>query len=275
MDDYVKKVDECKAFFERNLPWIPDVCIELGTGLGEMEEAMDVCWSSLYEDIPHFPVSTSPSHHGKLIVGNIKTAKVALFQGRFHYYEGYSLKEVAFPIRVFSCLGAKMLIAINAAGGLNLSFSSGDLMVIKDHINLIPDNPLRGENREEWGIRFPDLSRAYTEELRQRLFKIAERLGIRLKQGVFVAIPGPSLETPAETRFLRMIGADAVAMSLVPEVIVAVHGGLKVVGISVIANVNDPDKFKPILIEDVISGAQKAQEKLQRLLIDFIKDYFS
>ena len=275
MDEYVGKVRECRDFFKSRLPWTPDVCIELGTGLGELAEAMDVCWSSTYEDIPHFPFSTSPSHQGKLIVGNMGKARVAFFQGRFHYYEGYSLKEVTFPIRVFSTMGAKMLIACNAAGGLNPGFSSGDIMVIKDHINLIPDNPLRGANIDEWGVRFPDLSTAYTKELRERFLSIAENLGMELKQGTFVAIPGPSLETPAETRFLRLIGADAVAMSLVPEVIAAVHAGMKVLGLSVIANVNDPDNFVPILIEDVVTQAQRAQGELQRLIAAFIKDYYS
>jgi purine-nucleoside phosphorylase len=274
MEQYVAAVEETVSFFQRDLPWTPDVCLMLGTGLGGLAQAMDVAWKVSYGDIPNFPVSTSPGHAGKLLIGKIGNARVALFQGRFHFYEGYSARELTLPIRVMAGLGAKVLIGCNAAGGLNLDFSSGDLMLITDHINLIPDNPLRGSNIDRWGPRFPDLSQAYSIDLRENIVQVAENLGIALREGIFVAVPGPSLETPAETRFLRMIGADAVAMSLVPEVIVAVHAGMEVLGISVIGNVNDPDNFQPIFIEDVIAQARKAEHRLERLLVTFLKERF-
>jgi len=274
MEQYVAAVEETVDFFQRELPWTPDVCLMLGTGMGGVARAMDVAWAAFYGDIPNFPVSTSPEHTGKLLLGEIGNARVALFQGRFHFYEGYRTRELTLPVRVMAGLGAKVLIGCNAAGGLNLDFSSGDLMLIRDHINLIPDNPLRGANMDRWGPRFPDLSKAYSATLRKKMVQVAGNLGITLRDGVFVAVPGPSLETPAETRALRMIGADAVAMSLVPEVIVAVHAGMEVLGISVIANINDPDNFQPILIEDVIAQAHEAEHLLERLLVAFLKEFF-
>ncbi len=274
MEKYAAAVDETVNFFQRDLPWVPDICLMLGTGLGGMASAMDVAWNKLYEDIPNFPLSTSPDHAGRLLAGRIGNAKVVLFQGRFHFYEGYSTRELTFPVRVMAGLGTKLLIGCNAAGGLNLDFSSGDLMLITDHINLIPENPLRGPNMEKWGPRFPDLSGAYSIGLRKKVVQTAQELGMPLREGVFVAVPGPSLETPAETRFLRLIGADAVAMSLVPEVIVAVYSGMEVLGISVIANVNDPGNFQPILIEEVIAQAHNAEHRLERLLVAFLKEHF-
>ncbi len=271
LERYQREVGESATFLRDNLPFSPRVCVMLGTGLGGVVQGMDVAWSASYENIPNFPVSTAPEHAGRLWVGTVGKTPVAVFQGRFHYYEGYSTRRLTFPLRVMAALGAEIMIGCNAAGGLNLEYSSGDLMLIKDHINLIPENPLRGPNIDAWGTRFPDMSRAYSEELRTRAFEKGKELGISLKEGVFVAVPGPSLETPAETRFLRMIGGDAVAMSLVPEVIVAVHAGMKVLGISVIANVNNPDDFEPILIEDVVAQAQKAEKRLEDLLTAIIK----
>jgi len=272
MEDYVKAVEETTQFFLKDLPWTPDVCLVLGTGLGGLARAMDVAWLAPYANIPNFPRSTAPEQAGRLLIGEIGDARVALFQGRFHFYEGYSARELTLPVRVMANLGTKVFIGCNAAGGLNLGFASGDLMLITDHINLIPDNPLRGPNIDEWGLRFPDLSETYSVSLRKKIVQVANGLGMTLREGIFVAVPGPSLETPAETRFLRMIGADAVAMSLVPEVIVAVHAGMQVMGISVIANVNDPDNFQPILIEDVVAKAQEAEHHLERLLVAFLKE---
>ena len=269
---YVNQVNEARRFLEDRLPFIPRVTLMLGTGLGDLVNQMDTEIVFDYSEIPGFPVSTAPEHKGKLHIGRIGGTSCALFQGRFHFYEGYSTKKLTLPVRVMSLLGSNLLIACNAAGGLNLNFESGDLMLIKDHINLIPDSPLRGENVDEWGPRFPDLSKAYTKEMRELARSVAASSGIRLREGVFVCVPGPHLETPAETRYLRMIGADAVAMSLVPEVIVAVHGGMDVLGISVIANVNNPDDFKPILIEDIVEQAQKAEERLARLLTGFLSE---
>ncbi len=273
MDSYRKKVEEAVTFMQERLPLRPSVIVMLGTGLGGLADSMDVRLSLSYQDIPNFPVSTAPEHEGKLLVGYIGGTRCAIFQGRFHYYEGYSTRQLTLPVRVMALSGSKMLIACNAAGGLNLNFESGDLMLIRDHINLIPDNPLRGENIDEWGPRFPDLSDAYSLKLRELARSVGGSFGILLREGVFVCVPGPSLETPAETRYLRLIGADAVAMSLVPEVIVARHAGMEVLGISVIANVNDPDDFTPILIEDVVAQAQKTEKNLERLLEGLLMEY--
>ncbi len=273
MDSYRKKVEEALAFLKDRLSFRPTVTIMLGTGLGGLVEAMDVKLTLSYGEIPHFPVSTAPEHAGKLLAGFIGGTRCVIFQGRFHYYEGYTTRQLTLPVRVMALAGSKVLIGCNAAGGLNLNFESGDLMLIRDHINLIPDNPLRGANIEQWGPRFPDLSDAYSIELRELARSVGGSSGILLREGVFVCVPGPSLETPAETRYLRLIGADAVAMSLVPEVIVARHAGMEVLGISVIANVNDPDDFTPILIEDVVAQAQKSQGHLEKLLQGLLMEY--
>lgn len=272
-EKHIQEVEEAVSFLKERLPSPPSVVLMLGTGLGEVAEALEDAEAIPYSTIPNFPVSTSPEHRGNLVCGTIDGVSCAVFQGRFHYYEGYSARELTLPVRVMALLGARVLVACNAAGGLNLDFNSGDLMLIRDHINLIPDNPLRGPNVDQWGERFPDMSDAYDPELRKMAGMVGRGLGITLAEGVFVAVPGPSLETPAETRYLRMIGADAVAMSLVPEVIVARHAGMRVLGISVIANVNDPDHFKPILIEDVIENAQKAQQRLARLLTGLLMEF--
>jgi purine-nucleoside phosphorylase len=195
-----------------------------------------------------------------------------LCQGRFHAYEGYSLRQVTFPVRMMASLGVKTLIVTNAAGGLNPLFKAGDLMLICDHINLMGDNPLVGENIDAWGPRFPDLSQVYDRGLREKTAAVARRLGIGLRQGVYVAVKGPSLETPAETRFLRQIGADAVGMSTVPEVITAVHAGLRVLGISVISNVNLPDAMAPIAIEAIIDTVARAEPQLVELLLGVIQE---
>ena len=267
------QINASLAYFKREIPLMPDVCLMLGTGLGGVAKAMDIAWSKEFKDIPNFPVSTSPAHAGRLLAGTINGTKTALFQGRFHYYEGYSASALALPVQVVALLGAKLLIACNAAGGLNPAFSSGDIMLIKDHINFIPDNPLRGTNIDAIGPRFPDMSQTYNKDTRRKVMKLAGELGIALKEGVFAAVSGPSLETPAETRFLRMAGADAVAMSLVPEVIAAAHAGMTIVGLSVIANVNDPDNFRPILIEDVIEQAGRAEGRLEQLIVSILKEW--
>ncbi len=273
MDSYRQHVEAALGFLRERLPFRPTVTIMLGTGLGGLCEAMEIKLSMAYSDIPNFPISTAPEHAVKLLVGHIGGTRCTVFQGRFHYYEGYSARKLTLPVRVMALAGSKVLIACNASGGLNLNFESGDLMLIKDHINLIPENPLRGENFDDWGPRFPDLSDAYSKELRRLARSVGGSFGILLREGVFVCVPGPSLETPAETRYLRLIGADAVAMSLVPEVVVARHAGMKVLGISVIANVNDPDNFRPILIEDVVAQAQKAENNLARLLQGLLMEY--
>ncbi len=271
-DLYFKKVKETYEYLEKIIPFKPDIIITLGTGLSSLGDRVNKVAVFPYKEIPNFPVSTVETHKGQLVFGILEEKKIAVLQGRFHYYEGYSAKELTFPLRVLTLFKPKVYIVSNASGGLNLSFKSGDIMLIKDHINLIPDNPLRGPNYEEWGERFPDMSQAYDPELRELFKKVARDLEEEIKEGVYVAVPGPSLETPAETRFLRIIGADAVGMSTVPEVIVAVHAGLKVLGLSVISNVNDPDNFKPILFSEVVKQSKKAEKRLEKLVKAFIKE---
>jgi len=271
-DQYFKKVEDTYLFLKEKISFSPDIIITLGTGLSSLGEKIEKVAAFPYKEIPNFPVSTVETHKGELIFGLLEGKKVAVLQGRFHYYEGYSAKELTFPLRVLTLFKPKIYIVSNAAGGLNLSFKSGDIMLIKDHINLIPDNPLRGINNEKWGPRFPDMSCAYAPELRELFKKVSQKLNEKVREGVYVAVPGPSLETPAETRFLKIIGADAVGMSTVPEVIVAVHAGVKVLGISIISNVNDPDNFKPILFSEVVEISKKTEKKLEKLMKAFIKE---
>lgn len=266
-------VEAAVAFLRRRIAQPPEVLIQLGTGLGELAGAMQVDGSLAYEEIPHFPRATVTSHAGRLVFGTLAGRPTAILQGRFHYYEGYSAREVAFPIRVLALLGVTTAIITNASGGLNPSYRPGTLMVFADHLNLLGDNPLRGPNIEAWGPRFPDLSTPYDPQLRQLALDLGQRLGLdELVSGTYVCIPGPSLETPAETRFLRMIGADAVGMSSVPEILVALHAGLRVLGLSVVANVNDPDCFQPIRIDEIIAAARKAEPRLQQLIIHLLAE---
>ncbi|WP_448871571.1 purine-nucleoside phosphorylase [Desulfobulbus propionicus] len=271
--EYKRQVEAAVAFLRERIQDPPEVLIQLGTGLGELARAMQGATTLSYEEIPHFPRSTVTSHAGNLVIGRLAGKRTAILQGRFHCYEGYSAREVAFPIRVLALLGVKTAIITNASGGLNPAFRPGTLMIFDDHINLLGDNPLRGPNIDAWGERFPDLSTPYAPELRQLALGLARRLGLsETTSGTYVCIPGPSLETPAETRFLRMIGADAVGMSSVPEILVALHAGLRVLGLSVVANVNDPDHFQPILIDEVIGAARKAEPRLQQLIIHILAE---
>nr|WP_321464739.1 purine-nucleoside phosphorylase [uncultured Desulfobulbus sp.] len=271
--EHKAQVEAAVAFLQARIGNTPEVLIQLGTGLGELAKAMQGATSIAYEEIPHFPRSTVTSHAGNLVVGRLAGKSTVILQGRFHFYEGYSAREVAFPIRVLSLLGVKTAIITNASGGLNPSYRPGTLMVFADHLNLLGDNPLRGPNIDAWGERFPDLSTPYAPELRQLALERAKCMGLdEVVTGTYVCIPGPSLETPAETRYLRMIGADAVGMSSVPEILVALHGGMRVLGLSVVANVNDPDHFQPILIEDVIAAARKAEPRLQQLIINILAE---
>lgn len=266
-------VEAAVAFLRTRIAEPPEVLIQLGTGLGELAKAMQVKCTLAYEEIPHFPRSTVTSHAGRLVFGTLAGRRTAILQGRFHYYEGYSAREVAFPIRVMALLGVTTAIITNASGGLNPSFRPGTLMVFTDHINQLGDNPLRGPNIDAWGERFPDLSTPYDPQLRQLALHLAARLGLaEVASGTYVCIPGPSLETPAETRFLRMIGADAVGMSSVPEILVALHAGLRVLGLSVVANVNDPDHFQPIRIDEIIAAARKAEPRLQQLIVNILEE---
>lgn len=271
--EHKQQVETAVAFLRECIDEPPEVLIQLGTGLGELARAMQDACTLAYEAIPHFPRSTVTSHAGNLVVGRLAGKRTAILQGRFHCYEGYSAREVAFPIRVLALLGAKTAIITNASGGLNPAFRPGTIMVLADHLNLLGDNPLRGPNVDGWGERFPDLSTPYAPELRRLALALAERLKLaEVTSGTYVCIPGPSLETPAETRFLRMIGADAVGMSSVPEILVALHAGMRVLGLSVVANVNDPDHFQPILIEEIIAAARKAEPRLQQLIINILAE---
>jgi purine-nucleoside phosphorylase len=271
---FVGRVEEARAFLAARLPETPELVLVLGTGLGGAANLLSDRLLIPYEEIPHFPRSTVTSHAGNLICGRLAGKRVAALQGRFHYYEGYSTRELTMPVRVLALLGAKTLVVSNAAGGLNPAFDPGTLMLIADHLNFIPDNPLRGPNVDAWGPRFPDLSQAYDRELRHKTLAAAGRLGLdRVGEGVYAAIAGPSLETPAETRYLRNCGADAVGMSTVPEVIVARHAGMRVLGLSVVANVNNPDNFQPILLEEIIRETEACGERVVRLLAEVLPTF--
>lgn len=273
MESFKQRVDEAVRFLRDRMPEVPEIVLVLGTGLSGLGERIDSPVILPYAEIPNFPKATVASHAGNLIFGRLCGKPVAVLQGRFHYYEGYSARELTMPIRVLSLIGAKTLIVSNSAGGLNPAFAPGTLMVVRDHLNLIPDNPLRGPNVDAWGPRFPDLSAPYDRRLIDTALACAAKEQIdRVTTGVYVAIPGPSLETPAETRYLRQCGADGVGMSTVPEVIVAIHAGMRVLGLSVVANVNDPDNLKPIILEEIIEETRRAEDRLSRLLLAILPE---
>ena len=272
MQEYKEKVEETVSFLQGKIRKSPAVIIILGTGLGGLVDSIETDILLPYDEIPHFPRATGPGHQGNLIFGTLCSKNVAVLQGRFHYYEGYSTREITFPLRSLSLLGADTLIVTNAAGGLNPDYTPGTIMIIRDHLNFIGENPLRGANIDAWGPRFPDLSEPYDTKLMAAALQCAENLHMtHVTTGVYVAIPGPSLETPAETRFLRTAGADAVGMSTVPEVIVARHAAMRVLGLSAVANVNDPDNFTPIRLEDIIKAARETEPALQELISEVLK----
>jgi len=263
---FLEKIEEARQYIVGKTKTTPRIGILLGTGLGGLVDRINIKASIPYDGIPNFPRSTVESHMGNLVIGSLAEREVVVMQGRFHYYEGYSMQQVTFPIRVMNALGVGVLIISNAAGGLNPQFNPGDIMIITDHINLTGDNPLIGPNIDTLGPRFPDMSQPYTKNLVSLTEKVALEEKIHLQKGVYVGLMGPSLETAAETRFLRMIGADAVGMSTVPEVIVAVHSGMKVLGLSVISNLNFPDNLKPHSLEEIIAVANNAAPRLVKLI---------
>ncbi len=268
-----KKIVEASQAVREALPdFHPEVAMILGSGLGHLAETMDVHAAIPYWKIPHFPVSTVPGHPGRLLLAELAGRRLVVMQGRFHYYEGYSMQEVTFGVRVMGFLGARILIVSNAAGGVNPDFRPGDLMLIRDHINLMPENPLRGPNDETLGPRFPSMHNAYDRDLREKVQEVARGLGIALKEGVYVALQGPNLETPAEYRMVRLLGGDAVGMSTVPEVIVANHMGMKVVGFSVITNVPDFEHPQETTHEEVMTVAREAGERLSQVVHGFLKN---
>lgn len=249
----------------------PRVALILGTGLGGLADAITVDVSIGYGDIPQFPLSTVESHVGRLLCGTLAGQTVVAMQGRFHRYEGYSLQQVTFPVRVLRALGADVLIVSNACGGMRADWAAGDLMVISDHINLLGDSPLIGPNDDAVGPRFPDMSAPYDAELRGHARAVAAERGITLRDGVYVAVTGPNLETRAEYRWLRGIGADVVGMSTVPEVIVAVHGGMRVLGLSVITDQCIPETLEPATVERILAVAAGAEPKLTSLVTGVVE----
>ncbi len=267
----LEKINEAAEFIRKRGVKQPEIGIILGTGLGTLfvKEIKNPIIIN-YNSIPHFPISTVEFHKGQLIYGEIKGKKVLAMQGRFHYYEGYSMQQITLPVRVMKLLGVKNLLISNAAGNMNLKWKKGELMLIDDHINLQPDNPLRGENFEVLGPRFPDMSQPYSKKMNDLAVKIAKAKKIKLNKGVYVAVMGPNLETRAEYRFLHQIGADAVGMSTVPEVLVANHMGLPCCAVSVLTDDCDPDNLKPVNISEIIKVAGKAEVKLTELYVELI-----
>lgn len=272
MENLKEKIKEAKDFIQNKIDYQPQIGIILGTGLGSLAEGIKGEQKIDYQNIPHFPVSTVESHAGRLLLGKISDKKVVAMQGRFHYYEGYTMQQITFPVRVLKELGIKFLIVSNACGGLNPQFKAGDIMVISDHINLLGNNPLIGPNDKSLGPRFPDMYNCYDKELIALAEQTALKSGVKLQKGVYVAVSGPNLETAAEYSFLRGIGADVVGMSTVPEVIVARHQGTKVLGFSIITDMGLPDALKPTNLEEIIATANKAEPNLKKLLIKVIEE---
>jgi purine-nucleoside phosphorylase len=261
----LQKVKEAVEFLNKMGVGSPKIGIVLGTGLGGIVKDVVVTNSIDYKDIPHFPESTVESHSGKLLFGTIEGKQVVVMSGRFHFYEGYTFNQITFGVRVMKFLGVETLLVSNAAGGINPAFKPASLMLIDDHINMLPGNPLVGKNYEEFGPRFPDMSAPYNAELNCKMEKIAQEESITLNKGVYVSWIGPSLETRAEYRFIKMMGADVVGMSTVPEVIVANHMGMKVLAISVVTDLCDPDNLKPANINDILANAALAEKDLIKL----------
>ncbi|MEI7499109.1 MAG: purine-nucleoside phosphorylase [Bacteroidota bacterium] len=266
----LKKIKETIEFLESRISQKPEVGIILGTGLGGLVKEINIDHIFPYELIPNFPVSTVDSHQGQLIFGTMNGKNIVAMQGRFHYYEGYSMQEITFPVRVMKFLGIEMLILSNASGGVNPDFEVGDIMVIDDHLNLMKDNPLIGINEDEIGIRFPDMGQAYDHLLIEQAMAIADKHGIKLKRGIYAAVSGPTYETPAEYNYIRTIGADAVGMSTVPEVIAARHMGLKCFAVSIISDLGVPGKIVEITHKHVINAASAVEPIMTCIIKDMI-----
>lgn len=271
MSELIDKINETLSVIRKVTDKEYPIGIILGTGLGGLVKEIEIEHQIDYGNLPHFPLSTVESHHGKLIFGKINGKDLVAMQGRFHYYEGYSMKQITYPVRVMKYLGVKTLLVSNACGGMNPLYRRGDIMLMVDHINLLGDNPLIGKNEDELGPRFPDMSEPYNEEL----IKIAEDVAIenkvKLQKGVYVAVPGPNLETKAEYRFLRGIGADVVGMSTIPENIVANHMGIRVLGISIVTDECFPDSLQPVDVQEIIKTAMKTEPKMTLIMKEVIK----
>lgn len=272
INDYVKKVKIAADFLKEKVDIIPEIAIVLGSGLQGIAESLTNSQTFQYKEIPNFPISTAPGHKGELIFGKIKSKNVMLMNGRFHYYEGYSMKEVTFPIRVMQELGVKVFIVTNAAGGMNPNFEKGKPCLITDQINFMGDNPLLGENNEEWGPRFPDMTEVYSKRLIDLAIKSAKKIGESVFTGVYLGITGPTFETPAELKMMRNFGADLVGMSTVPEVIVAKHAGMEILGFSAITDMAIAENLEEVTADDVLSVANKVGEKIALIIMELIEN---
>ncbi len=272
MNTYHQQVEESANYINDKIGQKPVVGILTGTGLGDCTKSLSISNSISYAEIPNFPESTAPGHAGKLICGILSQRPCLVFQGRFHLYEGYTPMQVTFPIRVLQTLGVKTLCVTNAAGGINPVLTPGDIMIIKDHINLTGANPLIGPNHDDWGDRFPDMSAAYDPGLISATQDAGWTLGIPIQTGIYAGLKGPSLETPAEIKFLSTLGAEAVGFSTVQEVIAAGHAGMQILGLSIITNVHRPDRPEPISVDDVLGVANEAAGKVDRILSTVIKN---
>jgi len=263
-------INETARWIQQRMPNQPKTAIILGTGLGELANEITNKIEIPYSTIPNFPVSTVEGHHGMLIFGKLGNTDVVAMQGRFHYYEGYTMREVTFPVRVFKAIGVETVFVSNASGGVRDDLEVGDLMIISDHINHFPEHPLYGKNDNRLGKRFPDMSDAYSVRLRNKAKEIAQRLGIKVTEGVYLGTTGPTFETPAEYRFFKLIGADAVGMSTVPEVIVARHAGLEVFAVSIVSDLGVEGKIKEVTHKDVLQAALKAQPNMTAIMRELI-----
>ncbi len=267
-----KTPQEYASLIRERCPLVPEAAIILGSGLGELGEQIENAVAVDYGTLPGFPVSTAPGHKGRFLLGTLGGKAVVCMQGRLHYYEGHSMADVILPVRVMRMLGAKTLIATNAAGGINTSFSVGDIMLIEDHINFMGKNPLVGANDETLGCRFPDMSFAYSQELRDLAVRCAEKIGMQLCKGVYLVCSGPSYETPAEIRAFRTLGADAVGMSTVPEVIAANHCGMRVLAFSLISNMAAGILRQPLTEEEVLEAGRQKGAEMQRLIVEILQN---
>ncbi len=270
MTSFRQKVAETAAYINSHIDPSPVLGFLTGTGLSETLTDLDILHTFNYQDLPHFPKTTVESHKGCLVYGTIGGKPMLVFQGRFHLYEGYSPQEVTFPVRLLQELKVKTLIISNAAGGINLNFIPGDIMLIQDHINLTGKNPLLGPEEPDWGLRFPDMTQVYDKKLSQLAQASAEATGVTLRQGIYAGLLGPSLETPSETRHLKLIGSDAVGFSTIMEAIAGVQAGMKLLGLSLITNINDPDAPEQTTLEGVVETAGKASKKMNLLLTHLI-----
>ncbi len=265
------KIKQTSQFIQNKTKLKPRIGIVLGSGLGNLGNHIEIETTIDYKDIPNFPSVTVKGHQGKLILGNLGGQEIVAMQGRFHYYEGHSMKDLTFPIRVMIDMGIDLLIVSNAAGGMNSDFKVGDIMLINDHINLFPDNPLMGQNDDRLGPRFPDMSEVYDKELIAKAHKIAKANDIKLQEGVYVGVSGPTFETPAEYKFFRTIGGDTVGMSTVPEAIVARHAGIKTFGFSIVTDLGVEGEVETVTHEEVIAAANAAEPKLTLIVTELLK----